>query len=144
MNPRKVSSHQQVQNQISVSPIVLLPPARKQPNRRGMTDPDLATQFLQQFLEPGGIPAALKSNYHLLTRKLLVEAPHFLRLAVVQLQPLNFSLFSCQITDRLCARMKVDSDIYCHWRLLLLTQIVSNTVSLTTHGRRRLLHTIKR
>src|SRR5262245_21149084 len=38
--------------------------------------------------------------------------------------------------------MKVDPNIYCHRRLLLLTQIVS-TVSLTTNGRRRLLHTIK-
>src|SRR5260221_8929944 len=102
-----------------------------------MTDPYLAAQFLQHFLEPGGIPTALESYHHLLTAKLLVKPPHLLRLPVVQLQPLNLSVFSCQITDRLCARMKVDSDIYCHWRLLLLTQIVSNTVSLTTHGRRR-------
>src|SRR3982074_1218677 len=122
MNPRKVSSHQQVQNQISVSPIILLPPTRKQPNCRGMSAPDLATQFLQQLLEPGRIPTALESYYHWLTRKLLVEAPHFLRLPVVQLQPSYFSLLSCQITDRLGARMKVDSDIYCHRRLLLLTQ----------------------
>src|SRR5437879_5971158 len=38
--------------------------------------------------------------------------------------------------------MKVDPDIYCHRRLLLLTQIVS-TVSLSTNGTRRLLHTIR-
>jgi hypothetical protein len=38
--------------------------------------------------------------------------------------------------------MKVDSDIYSHGRLLLLTQVV--TASLTTLGWRRLLHTIRR
>src|SRR6266705_4554144 len=73
----------------------------------------------------------------------MVEAAHLIRLAVVQLQPFYLSIFSCQITDRLLASMKVDPDIYCHRRLLLLTQIVS-TVSVTTHGRRRLLHTNKR
>src|SRR6266704_3649910 len=72
----------------------------------------------------------------------MVEAAHLIRLAVVQLQPFYLSIFSCQITDRLLASMKVDPDIYCHRRLLLLTQIVS-TVSLTTNGRRRLLHTIR-
>src|SRR5437879_6576709 len=61
---------------------------------------------------------------------------------MVQLQPFYLSIFSCQITNRLLASMKVDPDIYCHRRLLLLTQIVS-TVSLTTYGWRRLLHTIR-
>src|SRR5438132_9002764 len=108
-----------------------------------MTDPDLTTQFFQHFVDPSRIPTALESYYYLLTAKLFIKLPHFLRLPVVQLRPSNLSIFSCQITDRLCARMKVVSDIYCHRRLLLLTQIVS-TVSLTTHGWRRLLHTIKR
>src|SRR6266446_9381859 len=93
-----------------------------------MTDPDLATQFLQQLLEPGRIPAALESYHHLLTGKLFVKSPNRLRLAVLQLQPSYLSIFSCQITDRLLARMKVDPDIYCHRRLLLLTQIVQPSV----------------
>src|SRR4030095_9491206 len=107
-----------------------------------MPNPDFITQFLEQFLEPTRITTAFKTHHHLLSGKLLVKLPHFSRLIVVQFQPSYLSLFSCQITDRLLARMKVDPDIYCHRRLLLLTQIVS-TVSLTTNGRRRLLHTIR-
>src|SRR5256885_9149838 len=61
--------------------------------------------------------------------KLFIKLPHFLRLPVVQLRPPDLSIFSCQITDRLCARMKVDPDIYCHRRLLLLTQIAFNRQS---------------
>src|SRR6266404_9111718 len=53
---------------------------------------------------------------------------NFIGLPVVQLQPLYLSIFSCQITDRLLASMKVDSDVYCHRRLLLLTQIVQASV----------------
>src|SRR5215813_14608241 len=107
-----------------------------------MPNPDFITQFLEQFLKPGRIATALKTHYDSRAGKLLVKLPHFSRLPVVQLHPFYLSIFSCQITDRLLARMKVDPDIYCHRRLLLLTQIVS-TVSLTTNGRRRLLHTIK-
>src|SRR5215470_19113527 len=62
---------------------------------------------------------------------------------MLQLQVFYFPVFSCQITDRLLASMKVDSDIYCHGRLLLLTQTIA-TVSVTTNGGRRLLHTITR
>src|SRR2546427_2675432 len=107
-----------------------------------MADPNLATKFFEQLLEPSRPATALEPYYHPLPGKLSVEAAYFFRLRVVQLQPFYLSVFSCQITDRLLARMKVDPDIYCHRRLLLLTQIVS-TVSLTTNGRRRLLHTIR-
>src|SRR5262245_23223526 len=107
-----------------------------------MSDPDFVSQFLEQFFEPGRITTALKPHHHLLPGKLLVETPHQSRLTMVQSQVFYFSLFSCQITDRLLARMTVHSDIYCHRRLLLLTQIVS-TVSLSTNGWRRLLHTIR-
>ena len=106
-----------------------------------MADPNLATKFFEQLLEPSRPATALEPYYHPLPGKLSVEAAYFFRLRVVQLQPFYLSLFSCQITDRLLASMKVDPDIYCHRRLLLLTQIVS-TVSLSTNGRRRLLHTI--
>src|SRR5262249_21368497 len=107
-----------------------------------MPNPYFITQLLEQLLEPGRIATAFKTHHHLLSAKLLVKLPHFSRLLVVQLQPFYLSIFSCQIAERLLARMKVDPDIYCHRRLLLLTQIVS-TVSLTTNGRRRLLHNIR-
>src|SRR2546427_1504839 len=94
-----------------------------------MADPNLATKFFEQLLEPSRPATALEPYYHPLPGKLSVEAAYFFRLRVVQLQPFYLSVFSCQITDRLLARMKVDPDIYCHRRLLLLTQIVS-TVSL--------------
>src|SRR5215510_7739321 len=107
-----------------------------------MPNPYFITQLLEQLLEPGRIATAFKTHHHLLSARLLVKLPHFSRLLVVQLQPFYLSIFSCQIAERLLARMKVDPDIYCHRRLLLLTQIVS-TVSLTTNGRRRLLHNIR-
>src|SRR5207249_68671 len=107
-----------------------------------MADPTLATKFFEQLLEPSRPATALEPYYHPLANKLSVEAAYFFRLPVVQLQPFYLSIFSCQITNRLLASMKVDPDIYFHRRLLLLTQIVS-TVSLTTYGWRRLLHTIR-
>jgi hypothetical protein len=120
-------------SRISIPPIVLLPPAGKQPNCRRMPNPNLTSKFFEQLFEPGRPATALEPHYHSLASKLLVEAANFCRLTVVQLQPLYLSTFSCQITDRLLARMKVDPDIYCHRRLLLLTQIVL-PVSLLTVG----------
>src|SRR6185503_13204981 len=98
-------------------------------------------KLFQQLLEPGCIATALKSNYYFLPPELNIESSDVI-LFMIQLQPPHLSIFSCQITDRLFASMKVNPDIYSHGRLLLLTQLV--TVSLTTLGWRRLLHTIRR
>src|SRR6266566_8105204 len=106
-----------------------------------MSDPGLILQLFQQLLEPGGVATALKSNYYFLTAELFIKRAHVI-LFMLQLHLLNLTIFSCQITDRLFASMKVDSDIYCHGRLLLLTQTV--TASLSTLGWGRLLHTIRR
>src|SRR6266403_3132809 len=106
-----------------------------------MSYPRLILQLFQQLLEPGRVATALKSYYYFLTAELFIKRAHVI-LFMLQLHLLNLSIFSCQITDRLFASMKVDSDIYCHGRLLLLTQLV--TASLSTLGWRRLLHTIRR
>src|SRR6266851_9873754 len=106
-----------------------------------MSDPRLILQLFQQFLEPRRVAAALKSNYYFLAAKLFIKGAHVI-LFMLQLHLLNLTIFSCQITDRLFASMKVDSDIYSHGRLLLLTQTV--TASLPTLGWMRLLHTIRR
>src|SRR6266700_7305191 len=143
MNPRKVSAHQQLQNQVSIAPIVLLPPFGILANVSGVPNPNLAPQFFQQFFKPGRIAAALKANDYALPAKLFVESPHPGRVLVPQHQLLNLSTFGCQITDRLLTSMKVHPDIYCHGRLLLLTQIMF-TVSLTTNGWRLPLHNIRR
>ena len=128
MNPRKVSAHQQLQNQIGIAPIVLLPPFGELPNVSGVADPDLATQFFQQFFKPGRITTALKSYDYPLAGKLFVESPHRLPVLVQQHQLFYLSIFGCQITDRLLTSMKVHPDIYCHGRLLLLTQTCSPLV----------------
>src|SRR6266566_4142768 len=106
-----------------------------------MSDPGLILQLFQQLLEPGGVATALKSNYYFLTAELFIKGAHII-LFMLQFHSLNLTIFSCQITGRLFASMKVDSDIYSHGRLLLLTQVV--TASLPTLGWRRLLHTIRR
>src|SRR5262252_5036747 len=123
MDPRKVPGHQQLQDQISVPAVVLLSSLGKRPNRFGVSDPDLISQFLEQLFEPGRIATGFKPDNHLFTGKLLVEATYFTRCFMAQPQLFYCSIFGCQITDRLLARMKVDPDIYCHRRLLLLTQI---------------------
>src|ERR1700682_1049806 len=131
MQARKVPPHHQLQYQISISSIVLLPPPCELSNRGGMSDPRLILQLFQQLLEPGRVATAFTSYYYFLATELFIKGSYHI-LYMLQLHLPNLTIFSCQITGRLFASMKVDSDIYSHGRLLLLTQTV--TVSLTTLG----------
>jgi hypothetical protein len=74
MNPWEVTFVQQLENQIGIPPIVLLPPFRKLPNVSGVADPDLATQFFQEFFKPGGVTTTLKTDDHSLPGELFVES----------------------------------------------------------------------
>src|ERR1051326_8235763 len=144
MDPRKVPAQKQFQYQISIPSVVLLPPPGKLPNVGSVAYPNLTPQFFQQFLEPGRITTAFKAHDHWLAGKLLIKGSYLTWLIVHQHQVLDLSSFGCQITDRLLTSMKVHPDIYCHGRLLLLTQIMFTPVSLTTNGWRRPLHNIRR
>jgi hypothetical protein len=53
MKTGKLIVEQQIQNEFRVAPIVLLPPTSPTTDLGGMTEPDFATQFLEQAFEPG-------------------------------------------------------------------------------------------
>src|SRR5713101_494213 len=104
-----------------------------------MPYPDLTAQLFQHLLEPGRVATALKPHHHLA----ILAAPRIestdIILLMVQFELMNLTVFGCQITKPLFASMKVNPNVYCrHGRLLLLTQTA--TASVTTLGRRRLLH----
>lgn len=52
----------QLEHQIRIAPIVLLPPSGAAAYLGGVAEPDLAAQLFQQLFEPGRVTATLKAN----------------------------------------------------------------------------------
>src|SRR5882724_3226586 len=105
-----------------------------------MTQPDFATQFLEQSFEPGTVPTGFQPHDHV-PAELGVESPHGLFVLVLQLTGDEFASFSFQITDRLLPCMKVNADIYCLHSASSQSP-VKESREFTTRGGRRLLHNI--
>ena len=77
-----------------------------------MTQPDFATQFLEQSFEPGAVTTGFQADDYW-TAELGIESTHLLFVLVLQFTGDEFASFSFQITDRLLSCMKVNADIYC-------------------------------
>src|SRR6185436_10495153 len=112
MQTGKLIVEHQLQNEFGVAPIVLLPPTSPAADLGGMSQPDFATQFLEQSFEPGAVTTGFEADDYR-PAKLRVESLHLLFVLVLQFTGDEFASFSFQITDRLLSCMKVNADIYC-------------------------------
>ncbi|HXM36112.1 MAG TPA: hypothetical protein VN920_13050 [Pyrinomonadaceae bacterium] len=81
-----------------------------------MTEPDFAAECFQHFFEPGGVTAALEADNDVAQEAQVgKESTHnnpLFGVLMRQFELFKFTVFSCQITDRLFASVKVDSAVY--------------------------------
>src|SRR5215467_3833462 len=110
-----------------------------------MTEPDFATQLLQQSFEPGTVTTGFEPNNHT-PLELSIKSAHPGLVRVLEFTADEFASFGCQITDRLLSCMKVNADIYCVHSASFQSHVLSDLLTVresSTHGRRRWLHNIK-
>ena len=69
---RKLVMHQQVQQQVGITAIVLLSPSRQPPDLSRITHQQLMAQLLHQLLEPVGVTTGFDADNHF-PLKLTVE-----------------------------------------------------------------------
>jgi hypothetical protein len=112
MHPGKVSFKQQVQHQIRVTPIILLPARSLASNFCRIAQPNRVAQFRQHLFEPGAVTTGFKGHDYL-PSKLLVERAHVI-LLMLQLPAMNLAIGRVTVTNRLFTRMKIHGDVYCH------------------------------
>src|SRR5205814_3202271 len=62
MQTGKLIMEHQLQNEFGVAPIVLLPPTSPAADLGGMTQPDFATQLLEQSFEPGAVTTGFQAD----------------------------------------------------------------------------------
>src|SRR5882757_4197561 len=98
MQTGKLIVEHEIQNEFGVAPIVLLPPTSPAADLGGMSEPDFATQLLEQSFEPGAVTTSFQADDNLPV-ELGVEGPHLLFVLVLQLSGDEFASFSFQITD---------------------------------------------
>src|SRR5947209_2036550 len=97
-----------------------------------MTEPDFATQSLEQSFEPGTVTTSLQTDDYG-PPELCIESSHLLFVLVLQLMKDEFASFSFQITDGLLSGMKVNADIYCVHSASFQSPVKSCRES-STHG----------
>src|SRR6185295_19440484 len=112
MHLGKVSFEQQIQHQISIATIILLPARSLASNFGRIAQPDRVAQFRQHLFEPGAVTTGFKGHDYL-TSKLLVERAYIIML-MPQLPAMNLAIGQIAVTNRLFTRMKIHSDVYCH------------------------------
>src|SRR4029453_8824879 len=102
----------QVENQLGIPPVVLLPRAGAASDLGGMPDPDLVPEFGQQFFKPLAGAGSLQLDNHRF-RQLGIELADFIIL-VVQLSPLNLAGRQIRVSDFLLSWMKINAAIGHH------------------------------
>jgi len=102
-----VDGHQQIQDQIFISPIILLPPSRQLPDLGRISYQQLMAYFFHHLFKPVRVPTSLDPHNHF-TAELTVESSDVIAL-MVQFPLLDASIFSVQVTHRLLGRVDVYS-----------------------------------
>src|SRR5947209_2678907 len=136
----KLLAPQQVQQQLGVAPVVLLPAPGELSNRVGIAHQQPVPRLLDQLVEPQGIPRGLDAD-HCGSGELRVERAHVVA-AVVERVLVDLSVGCIHPADGLGADMQVNSDVHCHSRLLFKPKPNGSGREYQLSPRRRVSHDI--
>src|SRR5205807_8756525 len=136
----KLLATQQVQQQLGVAPVVLLPAPGELSNGVGIAHQQPVPRLLDQLVEPQGIPRGLDAD-HCGSGELRVERAHVVA-AVVERVLVDLSVGCIHPADGLGADMQVNSDVHCHSRLLFKPKPNGSGREYQLSPRRRVSHDI--
>lgn len=116
MDPRELALAQQVENQLSIPPVILLATAGAAANLGRVADEELMTEPLRQLDEPGAVAAGPQPDDDL-ARELSVEAANVIAV-VSSLSQADLPAGRVAVTNSLLTRVEVHTTIDSHGYLL--------------------------
>src|SRR2546426_8857700 len=136
----KLLAPQQVQQQLGVAPVVLLPAPGELSNGVSIAHQQPVARLLDQLVEPQRIPRGLDAH-HCGSGELRVERAYVVA-AVVERVLVDLSVGCIHPADGLGADMQVNSDVHCHSRLLFKPKPNGSGREYQLSPRRRVSHDI--
>src|SRR4029453_1599156 len=106
---RKLTVHQQLQDQVGIAPIVLLPPPRQSSDLRRIAHQQFVAQALNQLLEPVRVATSFDPDDHFPLK--LTVVPLDVITLMTQLYYARGPITGVQVTESLLSRVNVYSDI---------------------------------